>query len=55
MPTAEEHMHTIVGGTVAQLMVQLALTRAELDAARERVRGLESERAVRDRAPSVGS
>jgi hypothetical protein len=45
MPTAEEHIHTIVGGTVAHLMVQLALTRAELDAARERLRLLEAERA----------
>jgi hypothetical protein len=45
MPTGQEHLQEIVGGLVSQLLVQLAMARAELDAARERVRMLEAERA----------
>jgi hypothetical protein len=46
MPTVEEHLQSLVGGEVARLLVQLALARAELDAARERLRLLEGERAA---------
>jgi hypothetical protein len=49
MASRDEHHRDIVGTLLAQLIDQVALLRAELDATRERVRILEAER-VRDGA-----
>lgn len=54
MPTVEDHLKEIVGGVVAQLMIQTALLRAEIDATREKVKQLEGNGMPADGRPPAG-